>query len=162
MLLAGCHAVDAIRWFAGEEIVEVCGFSNNRQGRFEFDANVVAILRFESGTIGKVAALFDCELPYAFNIDLLGSAGSLRDNRVWSKQLYPQQTDWETIDTILPDSGSVDHHPFDAELNHLVDCIREDRESHCSVADAYRTHEVCLAIDRSLADGGRPVRLPLP
>ena len=59
-----------------------------------------------------------------------------------------------------PDSGDVHHHPFDAEMNHLVDCIREDRESHCSVADAYHTHEVCLAIDRSLANGGRPVKLP--
>jgi hypothetical protein len=29
------------------------------------------------------------------------------------------------------------------------------------VADAYRTHEVCLAIDRSVELGGTPVRLPL-
>jgi hypothetical protein len=29
------------------------------------------------------------------------------------------------------------------------------------VADAYRTHELCLAIDRSTADGGRVVKLPL-
>jgi predicted dehydrogenase len=27
--------------------------------------------------------------------------------------------------------------------------------------DAYRTHELCLAIDRSSAEGGRPVRLLL-
>ncbi len=56
---------------------------------------------------------------------------------------------------------AVEHHPFDAEINHLVDCIREDSESHCGVADAYHTHELCLAIDRSIAGGGAPVKLPL-
>ena len=161
MLLGGCHAVDAIRWFAGEEVVEVCAFSNNKRQRYEYDANVAAILKFESGAIGKTTTLFDCEMPYTFNIDLAGTEGTLRDNRVWSRRLYPGQTSWSTMETILPDSADVDHHPFDAEMNHLVDCILQDRESHCNVADAYRTHEVCLAIDRSIADGGRPVKLPL-
>ena len=65
------------------------------------------------------------------------------------------------MQTILPDSGAVDHHPFDAEMNHLVECILADRESHVNVADAYETHEVCMAIDRSIELGGQPVRLPL-
>jgi hypothetical protein len=29
------------------------------------------------------------------------------------------------------------------------------------VADAFHTHELCLAIDRSIATGRQPVRLPL-
>lgn len=161
MLLGGCHAADALRWFAGEEVVEVTAYSNNKKGLFEYDANVVAILRFQSGAIGKTSALFDCEMPYAFNIDLVGTDGTLRDNRLWSKRLMPGQTAWTEMKTILPDSGDVHHHPFDAEINHLVDCILEDRESHCNIADAYHTHELCLAIDRSIAEGGRPVRLPL-
>lgn len=161
MLTGGCHAVDALRWLTGEEIVETSAFSNNTKGRFEYDANVVAILRFDSGMIGKTSALFDVEMPYAFNIDLAGTDGALRDNHIWSKRLFPGQTSWSQMETILPNSGDVDHHPFDAEMDHLVDCIRQRRESHCSIADAYHTHEVCLAIDRSLAEGGRPVKLPL-
>ncbi len=161
MLLGGCHAVDAIRWFSGREVVEVAAFSNNIKNTFEFDANVVAILRFDDGSIGKTSALFDAEIPYAFNIDLVGTEGSLRDNRIWSKPLLPGQTGWTTMQTILPDSGAVEHHPFDAEVNHLVDCILQGKESHCNIADAYHTHEVCIAIDRSLALGGKPVRLPL-
>ncbi len=160
MLLGGCHAVDAIRWFSGREIVEVAAYSNNLKGNFEFDANVVAILKFDDGSIGKTSALFDAEIPYAFNIDLVGTEGSLRDNRVWSKRLLPGQTGWTAMQTILPDSGAVEHHPFDAEVNHLVDCIVQGKESHCNIADAYRTHEVCIAIDRALA-AGKPVRLPL-
>ena len=161
MLLAGCHAVDALRWFAGEEVVEVTAMSNNRKGLFEYDANVVAMVKFESGTIGKTSALFDCEMPYVMNIDLAGTEGTMRDNRIWSKKLFPGQTGWTTVPTVMLDSSDVHHHPFDAEMNHLVDCIRGGRESHCNIADAYRSHELCMAIDRSIASGGRPVKLPL-
>ena len=159
MLAAGCHAVDALRYFAHDEIVEVAAFGNNLRGAYEFDANVVAILKFRGGAIGKVSAIFDCEMPYAFNIDVIGTEGTLRDNRVFAKKLFPGQTAWATIPTIMPDSGDVEHHPFDAEINHFVDCILNDTESHCNIADAYYTHETCLAIDRSLAEGGRPISI---
>ncbi len=161
MLLAGCHAVDALRWLSGDEIVEVVAVGSNVRKHFDYDANAVAIVKFRGGAIGKTSVLLDAEIPYQFNIDLLGTDGALRDNRIWSQRLLPGQTGWTTMQTILPDSAVVEHHPFDAEINHLVDCIREGRESHCSITDAYHTHEVCLAIDRSLAEGGRPVRLPL-
>jgi predicted dehydrogenase len=82
MLLGGCHAVDAIRWFSGRKVVEVTAYANDLRGNWEFPANVVAILKFDDGTIGKTSALFDAELPYAFNIDLVGTEGTLRDNRL--------------------------------------------------------------------------------
>jgi predicted dehydrogenase len=159
-LLAGCHALDALRWLSGREVVEVTALSNNKKGLYEYDANVVAIMKLDDGAIAKSSTLLDADIPYAFNIDLVGTEGALRDNRIWSKRLLPGLTDWTTMPTILPNSGDVHHHPFDAQINHFVDCIREDRESHCNVADAYHTHELCLAIDRSLAEGGRTVSLP--
>jgi len=135
--------------------------ANNKKGLYEYDANVVAVLKFRNGMIGKTSTLFDCEMPYAFNIDLAGTEGTLRDNRLWSKKLLPGQTQWAALPTIAPDSGDVEHHAFDAQMNHLVDCILQDRQSHCSIADAYHTHELCLAIDQSIAEGGRLVKLPL-
>ena len=161
MLLAGCHAVDALRWLAGDEVSEVAAMGNNSKGLFEYEANVVAVMKFQGGAIGKASALFDCEMPYTFNIDIAGAEGTIRDNRVWSRRLFPGQTGWAAVPTILPDSGDVSHHPFDAEMSHFVDCILAGRESHCNIADAYRSHELCMAIDRSVAEGGRPVRLPM-
>ncbi len=160
-LLAGCHALDALRWLSGREVVEVSAMSNNAKGLYEYDANVVAVMKLDDGTVAKSSVLLDAEIPYSFNIDLVGTEGALRDNRIWAKRLLPGQTGWTPMPTILPDSGDVHHHPFDAQINHFVDCIRADRESHCNVADAYRTHELCLAIDRSIAEGGQVVRLPL-
>lgn len=160
-LLAGCHALDALRFLSGRQVVEVSAMSNNKKNLYEYDANVVATMKLDDGTIAKSSVLLDADIPYAFNIDLVGTQGSLRDNRIWSKRLFPGQKSWATMPTILPDSGDVHHHPFDAQINHFVDCIREDRESHCNVADAYRTHELCMAIDRSASEGGRVIRLPL-
>jgi predicted dehydrogenase len=145
MLLGGCHAVDALRWLVGDEVEEVTAYSNNRKSLFEYDANVVAILKFRGGVIAKTAALFDCEMPYAFNIDLAGTAGTLRDNRVWSKKLLPGQTGWTSFPTVMMDSADVMHHAFDEEINYFVDCIREDRQPHCCIADGYRSHELCMA-----------------
>jgi predicted dehydrogenase len=161
MLLGGCHAADAMRWLSGEEVVEVTAMANNPKGLFEYDANVVALVKLAGGTIGKTSALFDCEMPYSFIIDLAGTEGTIRDNRLWSKPLFPGQTGWTTIPTTWPSTADVHHHPFDAEINHFVECIREGRESHCNIADAFRSHELCFAIDRSIAEGGQPVKVPL-
>jgi hypothetical protein len=100
-------------------------------------------------------------MPYTLNVDLVGDAGALRDRRIWSRRLFPGQTGWTSAATTLPDSADVSHHPYDAMLAHFVGSIRSGEPAHADVADAYPSHEVCLAIDRSAADGGRAVRLPL-
>ena len=51
MLLGGCHAGDALRYLSGREVAEVTAYANNVKGAFEYDANVVAVLRFADGTI---------------------------------------------------------------------------------------------------------------
>jgi predicted dehydrogenase len=164
LLSAGCHAVDGLRWFVESEIVEVSAYSTRGDGapfdQYEYDPTQVFVARFANGAIGKVASSLESKMPYVFNIQLLGDKGSIRNNQVYSKAKYPGQTDFVTVPTILPDSGDVTHHPFQGELDHLVECIVNDVESHANIEDAYVTHEVCLAADLS-AQEGRPVKLPL-
>jgi predicted dehydrogenase len=162
MLSVGCHAVDALRWFVGSEAVEVMGcanFSQDNRLKYEYEPNCVCLIKFADGTIGKVASSMEAVLPYTFNILLLGDRGTIRNNQVFTKR-WPGQTNWATVPTITPDSGDVSHHPFVGEIDHLVDCILNDKESHCNVADAVKTHEICLAAEISAREG-RPVRLPL-
>ena len=40
MLLAGCHAIDALRWLTGDEVAELTAISNDKRGNFEYDPNV--------------------------------------------------------------------------------------------------------------------------
>lgn len=163
LLAGGCHAVDALRWFVQDEAVEVTAYSNKtRQNAFqyEYDPNVVTIVRFAGGAIGKVACSLECRMPYVFNVELFGDKGTIRNNQLYTT-VWPGQNAWAEIPATLPDSGDVSHHPFQTEVDHFVDCIRNNKESHASVADTYKTHEICLAADVSAAEG-RPVRLPLP
>lgn len=157
-LSAGCHAVDALRHFVRDEVVEVAAYSNRRNLEYEYDTNVVGIVRFAGGVIGKVSVSFDAQCPYAFNIDLLGEKGTIRDNRIYAREFFAGQTDWVTVPTIRPDSGDVTHHPFQGEIDHFVECILQGKESFVNLEDAAKTHAVCFALDRSAAEG-RPVRL---
>jgi predicted dehydrogenase len=61
----------------------------------------------------------------------------------------------------MPESADVSHHPFQAEMDELVDCVLAQREASINVFDAQKTMELCVAADVSAEKGGRPVRLPL-
>jgi predicted dehydrogenase len=162
LLTAGCHAVDGLRWFVGKKAVEVFAYANyspQNPWHYEYEPNSVTLVRFEDGTIGKVASSVECVMPYVFNIQLLGDEGTIRNNQVFSRR-WVGQKGWATIPTILPDSGDVTHHPFRDQVNHFVECILNNRESHANIEDAVLTHEICLASERSARER-RPVSLPL-
>jgi predicted dehydrogenase len=183
MLVGGCHAVDALRWFAAPgqfeaatpvEVFSVAG--GCRKGSrleycpptnswiddappMEYDGLEVAIIRFDNGAMGKVTVNAECVMPYRFPLRIFGTQGTVMDNRVWSPK-YPGQTDWVEVPSILPDSSNVAHHPFQAEIDHLVECLCSDRRSHCDLDDAIKTHEIVFAAIESRRTN-QPVRLPL-
>jgi len=160
VVAAGCHAVDALRWFAGE-IVEVTAFSRGPKINldYEYDPVSVACVRFENGAIGKLATLLDGETPYIFNVRLFGAEGTIQNNEVFSRKHYPGATDYWKYPTVEPDSGDVAHHPFVPEIAHFMECIENDVESHASIHDSWKSMAVCFAIDESAAQGGMPVRV---
>ena len=164
LLSAGCHALDGLRWFMGGKVVEVAQYATRGGGKdfaaYEYEPTTVTILKFEDGRVGKVASCIECVQPYVFNINLVGTEGTIRNNQIYSKKLFPGQTSWAVAPTILPDSGDVSHHPFQGEVEHLMGCIERNEESHVNVADAYVTHEIVLAADES-GRTGKAVRLPL-
>ena len=125
----------------------------------EYDGLEVALVKFSNGVLGKVSVNADCIMPYRFPIRIFGSKGSVFDNRVWSHKNSGKKN-WEELPGICPDSSDVRHHPFQAEIDHFVECIHADRESDCNLEDAIRTHEVVFAALRS-CETGRPVSLPL-
>lgn len=183
LLVGGCHAVDALRWFAStepfgaaeaEEVFAVCGGRRKGQTReynplthtwienappMEYDGLEVVLVKFKNGVLGKVSVNAECIMPYRFPIRIFGDRGTVFDNRVWSYK-FPGQTDWVEIPTILPDSSDVRHHPFQAEIDHFVECLRQGVESHCNLEDAARTHEIVFAALECYRRR-QPIRLPL-
>ncbi len=158
-LNAGCHAVDALRYFTDSDITEVSAYAVSGSDRFEYPGTTVMICTFANGALGKALSNLDDDAPYKFRISLYGDRGTMLDNRIFS-QTVRGQTDYAEIPTVLPDSGDVSHHPFRGQAAHLLDCIERGQESHVSLANSVNTHEACLAADLSAARG-RPVALPL-
>ncbi len=161
LLFAGCHAVDALRWFAGD-VAEVSAFeTRGHDPAWEYAPTIAATMRLAGGGVAVLTSSFEVPIPYTFPVQLHGTKGAFRDGRLYSAEKFPGQTDWMTIPTLALGSADVSFFPFGALVDHFVECIRTGAESHCNLEDAARTHEVCLAADRSAAEGGRPVRLPL-
>lgn len=160
ILSAGCHAVDAVRYFAGD-VEEVTAYSCRTwaDSDYEFDPNALAIFKMKNGGLGKVSSSLECKTPYRFNVHILGEKGAIMNNQLFTHKL-PGQTDFTAIPTILPDSGDVSHHPFVEEINDFVQAIQNNTRSRCDFQDAFKTMEVSFAIDESIATGNKVV-LPL-
>jgi predicted dehydrogenase len=178
VIAGGCHAVDMLRWLVGSEIVEVSARSvpppgnagNGLSGtgtsdetmplHFEYATTVTALIRFSNGAIGKIGTCLECRSPYTFNLDLLGTAGTVRDNQIYTTRLMPGQTGFTAIPTVRPDSGDVSHHPFREEIEAFIQAIVNDGNAFPDIEDAVKTQEVCLAIETS-AHSDKPVKLPM-
>lgn len=176
MLVAGCHAVDALRWFAAEGELEaatpvevVARRGGYRKGRtreydatrhvwaddkppMEYDGLEVALVTFDNGAMGKISVNADCIMPYAFPLRVFGDRGTIIDRRLWSpgEQTPPA---WMDVPGVGPDSSDVHHHPFQAQMAHFIDCLVRDVESHCNLDDAALTHEVVFAAQECYRTG---------
>lgn len=164
LLTAGCHALDGLLMFMGGRVAEVVSHgtrsSNSIFSPYEYDTTSVTLLKFDDGRLGKVASVVDCLQPYYFHIHLVGSEGSLLDNRIYSAKLKGLSKEaWSTLETQLIDSGDVSHHPYEPQFQAFVDSVREGRAMPLTgVREAWESHKVVFAADRSAREG-RPVKV---
>ena len=149
----------------GENPVETVSSLSTRSssdifGAYEYDTSSVTILRFKNGAVGKTAAIVDCLQPYCFHTHLVGSEGSLLDDRFHSLRLGGDRHRWSRLAMKLCDSGDVSDHPYQAEFQGFFDALDEGRDMPLtSFKDAARTFAVIFAADRSAAEGGVPIRV---
>ncbi|MFQ5573543.1 MAG: Gfo/Idh/MocA family protein, partial [Nitrosopumilaceae archaeon] len=92
LLTAGCHSLDALLFFMDGTVEEVTSYSIGSKGKnfepYEYDTTSVTILKFhDKEKIAKVTSCIDSPQPYYFHIHLIGSEGSLLDNRFYSAKL---------------------------------------------------------------------------
>ncbi|HXE80715.1 MAG TPA: Gfo/Idh/MocA family oxidoreductase [Vicinamibacterales bacterium] len=185
LLAAGCHAVDALRWLSGLEPVEVSARHAHFTEGYEWPTTILANLVLEGGALGHVTSSTDFMLPYTFGVELMGDRATIRDtllawgpadpidldelraeNPIDGVTLHPAAYGSASPairieSAVMPDTADVAHHPFQAEIDDLVECVLAGRDPNLNVFDAQKTMEVCLAADRSAERNGEPVRLPL-
>ncbi len=158
LLTAGCHALDALLMCMGTDVEEVTSYDTKSKSQifrpYEYTTSSVTILKFESGRIGKCAAIVDCLQPYYFHTHLCGSEGSLLDNKFHSMKLKTNKHAWSTLAMKMLDSGDVSDHPYQAQFDTFFESVSANVEMPLtSLKDAMRSHEVIFAADKSAASG---------
>jgi predicted dehydrogenase len=159
LLVAGCHAVDALRQFMPGEVDEVMCYSGSFTGQFDHQATMVLLLHFDDGGIGKIASIIEGNMPYSFLVRLHGTKGTLVQNRFYSDMLEGQ-TGWAEVPTTMPDTPEVTHHPFQGEMDHFIDCVLQNKTPMPDIKDAVKTHEIIFAAEQSNL-GRKPIKVPL-
>ncbi len=163
LLSAGCHALDALLLCMGSPVEEVSSYHSKSRSKtfapYEYPATSVTILKFKNGSVGKCAASIDCVQPYYFHTHLVGSEGSLLDNKFHSTKLGTDKAAWSSLAMKLLDSGDVSDHPYQTQFDAFFNALERGREMPLtSLAETAKTHEVMFAADRSAATG-KPVKL---
>ncbi len=165
LLTAGCHALDAMLFFMDGAVEEVTSYQTRSTSPYfepyEYDTTSVSVFRFEGGNrIAKVTSCVDCLQPYYFHIHLVGSEGSLLDNRIYSDKLKGMdRSKWSTLQTSPIDSGDVSDHPYEPQFQGFIDSINKGEAMPLTDLDtAFETHRNVFAADLSASEG-RPVKL---
>ena len=155
LLTAGCHALDSLLLFMGHDVENVNSFatgsSNKDFVKYEYPTTSVSILKFANGNVGKVTSSIDCLQPYYFHIHLVGSEGSLLDNKFYSTKLGGlNKSKWSELSMKMLDSGDVTDHPYMNQFETFFKAIDEGKEMPLtSLSDALHTHEIIFAADKS-------------
>jgi predicted dehydrogenase len=155
LLSAGCHALDALMLCMGHDVEAVNSFStssvNKDFSKYEYPTTSVSIIKFKNGSVGKVASIIDCLQPYYFHIHLVGSEGSLLDNKFHSTKLGGlNKNKWSELSMKMLDSGDVSDHPYQAQFEAFFQAVEQGKEMPLtSLTDALHTHEVLFSADRS-------------
>ncbi len=165
LLSAGCHAMDALLMVMGGAVpAEVTSYStSSKSGHFapyDFPTTQISIVKFKDGRVGKTTSCLDCIQPYYFHTHVVGSNGSLLDDKFHSDKLGAlNKNKWSQLSCGLIDSGDVKDHPYESQFNAFFDAINAGVEMPLtSFWDALKSHELIFAADKSAATG-KPVKL---
>jgi predicted dehydrogenase len=146
------------------EVESVSSFSTKSKSDifapYEYDTSSVTLVRFKNGAVGKCAAIVDCLQPYYLHTHLVGSQGSLLDDKFHSMKLQTNKAHWSKLSVQLADSGDVHDHPYQTQFQLFFDSLDEGKDMpQTSFKDALRTFEVVFAADQSAAQGGAVIHL---
>lgn len=153
----GVHIVDLLLWLTGERIVEVAAFGTGvaTEGTgYAGDDTRVALLRFASGMLGKVAANFACVYPHHHKLAVYGTRGTF-ENAPDGARLFTSRDPDDAPQRLETDYPGVAKH---ALIGNFVDAILGRAEADVTPEEIFACMDACLAIDEAVARGG-PARV---
>lgn len=164
LLTAGVHALDLLLHYMDGEVEEVMSYQTGSKSKYfkpyEYNTSSVTILKFADGRIGKVASITDCLQPYYFHQHLVGSEGSVLDDKFTSLKWAGMWKDrWSHLGVPVVDSGDVSDHPYQPQFAEFIQCLAKKKPMpYTDFETAFESHRVAFAADLSAAER-RPVKI---
>lgn len=152
----GCHAVDLIRWLAGDP-VEVFAYGTHKLlPMVTYDDATVAIMKFDDNLMGKVFVSTGCKRDYTMRTVIYGTKGTIIcDNTSPTMTLFVTDDEGVTKEPQTVDV-QVNNHNAAKEFEVFADAIVNNKPVLTDAREGAKTVAVCLAIVES-AKTGKPV-----
>ena len=157
VLGGGCHAVDLLRWIAGNP-TEVSAFANNKVlTDWPIMDCTVGILKFPNDVIGKVMTSVGCKRVYTMRTVLYGTKGTIvMDNTSPTLSIFKEDfrgedtyrgADQQRIEIKVP--VKVNNHNTAGEIGDFCRCLLENKPVPTDGVEGAITVATCLAIVES-------------
>ena len=161
----GCHAVDLLRWIAGDP-TEVFAYSNHKcLTDWPTDDCVIAIYKFPNDVKGKVFTSTGCCRAYTMRTVLYGTAGTIIcDNTTPYIQLFEKGEEIQghrRYSCPIQIPVSLNSHNIGAEIDIFIDAILKGEKMPISSLEGANTIAVCTATVESTKTG-KPVEIKYP
>ena len=147
----GCHAVDLLRWIAGDP-TEVTAYGVHKLlPMVPYDDTTISILKFPNNVIGKIFVSTGCKRNYTMRTLLYGTKGTIIcDNTSDHMQLFTIGEDGMSVNEkpqIIP--IDVNNHNALQEFHVFADAILNDTPIPTNAIEGAKSVEVCLSIVES-------------
>lgn len=158
----GCHALDLLRWIAGNPY-EVTAYANRKVLKtWPVDDCTIAIMRFPEEIIGKVFVSIGCKRSYTMRSVFYGTKGTIiADNSNPNITVFMQNiADKDHFFNGISDQSvgikypvELNSHNTIAEITEFVDIILDDKPVLTDGREGASTVAICLAVVESAAQG---------
>ncbi|MBQ5823551.1 MAG: Gfo/Idh/MocA family oxidoreductase, partial [Clostridia bacterium] len=149
----GCHAVDLLRWLAGDP-QEVFAYGTHKLlPHVTYDDATIAIMKFDDNLAGKVFVSTGCKRDYTMRTVIYGTKGTLIcDNTSPTMTLFTVDENQVTKEPEIIEV-EVNNHNAVKEFEVFADAIINDKDVLTDAREGAKTVAVCLAIVESAKTG---------
>ena len=158
----GCHAVDLLRWIAGDP-TEVYAHANHKiMLDWPTDDTVISIYKFPNGVSGKVFVSIGSKRNYTMRSVFYGTKGTIiTDNTSPEITLFTELSEDGDFTKEIKVPVDINNHNATAEIEAFVDALVNDKPMPVSSKEGAYTVAVCCAAVES-SKTGKPVDIVYP
>lgn len=152
----GCHAIDLLRWVAGNDPIEVFAYGTHKLlPCVPYDDATVALMKYPNDIMGKVFVSTGCKRNYTMRTVLYGTKGTIIcDNGSDFLTLFKTDEKGDLVESKgekIP--VEINNHNTIKEFEVFADCIVNDKKVEMDGEEGARVVAICLAIVESSETG---------